>query len=212
MSQTLFDCFPDIAAEWHPEKNGGLSPCRVKPHSNKYAWWRCAYGHEWRAKINNRTSNSATCPYCSGKIPIKGETDFATLYPLLLNEWDFDNNILDPYSIHPYSNQKASWKCARGHKWIARVDHRVNGQGCPVCGGQKPDVGVSDLATMYPDIAVLWDYVRNKGTSPSDYLPFSHKKVHWKCPKGHEWTSSINTVVKSNILKAIPHNAKHAKM
>lgn len=200
MTESLLDLYPDIAAEWHPEKNGELSPDAVKPHSNKYAWWRCARGHEWQTKINNRTSNRSACPYCTGQIPIKGENDFATLYPTLLSEWDFDSNSVDPHNIKPSSNRRVAWKCAHGHKWMARVGHRVSGQGCPICGGFKPEVGVSDLATMYPDVAALWDPMRNEGVSPSEFLPFSHRRAHWKCPKGHEWSSPIDTVVKSHIL------------
>ena len=200
MNNSLFDLYPNIAAEWHPDKNAELSPDQVKPYSNKLVWWRCAHGHEWQTTINNRTFHETGCPYCTGLIPIKGENDFATLYPALLAEWDFDSNDIDPSQIRPYSNRKVAWKCTHGHKWIARVAHRTSGKGCPVCGGLKPEVGVNDLATLYPDVAALWDPVQNDGLSPADFLPSSHRKIHWKCPKGHEWISSIHTVVKSHKL------------
>ena len=57
---------PDIAAQWHPTKNGTLMPVGVLPNSNKKVWWQCAYGHEWFAAINNRTRNCG-CPLCSGR-------------------------------------------------------------------------------------------------------------------------------------------------
>lgn len=37
--------YPEIAQEWHPTKNGDLSPGEVAPHSNQYAWWKCVEGH-----------------------------------------------------------------------------------------------------------------------------------------------------------------------
>ena len=68
----------EIAAEWHPDKNNGLLPSEVLPHSNITVWWQCVFGHEWKAKINNRTSFGNGCPYCAGKVPIIGETDLGT--------------------------------------------------------------------------------------------------------------------------------------
>lgn len=32
------------------------------------------------------------CPYCTGQKVRKGINDFATLYPDLLKEWDWDKN------------------------------------------------------------------------------------------------------------------------
>src|SRR6266567_1070603 len=40
---------PDLAAEWHPTRNGALTPDKVKPRSNLEVWWRCRRNptHEW---------------------------------------------------------------------------------------------------------------------------------------------------------------------
>lgn len=54
---------PELAKEWDYSKNGELTPQCVKPHSNKTVWWKCSNGHEWQAKINNRTNGNG-CPYC----------------------------------------------------------------------------------------------------------------------------------------------------
>ena len=57
---------PDLASQWHPTKNGNLTPIDVKPKSNIAVWWLCDKGHEWKASINNR-AKGAGCPYCSGR-------------------------------------------------------------------------------------------------------------------------------------------------
>ena len=57
--------FPEIAAQWHPTKNKGISPQNVTPYSNKKAWWICEKGHEWQATVINRTRNKTGCPYCA---------------------------------------------------------------------------------------------------------------------------------------------------
>ncbi|MBR6548783.1 MAG: zinc-ribbon domain-containing protein [Clostridia bacterium] len=59
--------FPALATEWHPTKNGTLTPRQVTPNSHKKIWWRCSNGHEWKTSVNNRTSLHRGCPECSKK-------------------------------------------------------------------------------------------------------------------------------------------------
>lgn len=56
--------FPDIAKQWNYEKNGDLKPTQVTYGSGKKVWWKCNYGHEWEASINNRTMGK-NCPHCA---------------------------------------------------------------------------------------------------------------------------------------------------
>jgi len=44
-------------------QNGDLSPDMVLPNSHKIVWWICKEGHEWEARISNR-SNGTGCPFC----------------------------------------------------------------------------------------------------------------------------------------------------
>lgn len=57
---------PALAAEWHPERNGALSPTEVLPQSNMTVWWSCRCGQEWSARIANRAHGSG-CPRCHGR-------------------------------------------------------------------------------------------------------------------------------------------------
>ena len=45
---------PDLAKEWHPTKNGSLTPMDVGPSSHKKVWWIDPLG-EWQARIDKRT-------------------------------------------------------------------------------------------------------------------------------------------------------------
>jgi len=48
---------PELASEWHPTKNGNLTPYDVTFSSGKYAWWKCKEcGHEWESSITNRNN------------------------------------------------------------------------------------------------------------------------------------------------------------
>lgn len=62
----LLSKYPALAKEWHPTKNGSLTPRDVTPGSGKKVWWICGKGHEWEATVNNR-SRGRGCPYCAGK-------------------------------------------------------------------------------------------------------------------------------------------------
>ena len=58
---------PEIAKQWHPEKNGELSPTDVTKGTYKKVWWMCEKKHEWEAIISARTSQGHGCPYCARK-------------------------------------------------------------------------------------------------------------------------------------------------
>ena len=55
---------PEIAAEWHPTKNGNLRPTDFKPKSSEIVWWLCRNGHEWKMSIIHRVNTRSICPIC----------------------------------------------------------------------------------------------------------------------------------------------------
>lgn len=57
---------PNLAKEWHYEKNNELAPTDVLPNSGKKVWWKCAKGHEWQQKIYHR-NNGVNCPVCKSE-------------------------------------------------------------------------------------------------------------------------------------------------
>ena len=54
---------PALAAQWHPTKNGDLTPDQVLPMSNLQVSWRGPCGDEWEARIANRSNGSG----CRGR-------------------------------------------------------------------------------------------------------------------------------------------------
>ena len=60
----LATLFPEIAKEWHPTKNGDLTPDQVTPGANRKVWWRCELGHEFQQVISDRRRRGDRCPYC----------------------------------------------------------------------------------------------------------------------------------------------------
>ena len=50
---------PNLAKQWHPTKNGSLTPKDVTVFSSNQVWWRCANGHEWKAAVPPETAGRA---------------------------------------------------------------------------------------------------------------------------------------------------------
>lgn len=59
--------YPDIAKEWHPQKNGGLRPFDVTYGSGKKVWWICPIGHEYQAIVKDRGQRQSKCPICNSR-------------------------------------------------------------------------------------------------------------------------------------------------
>lgn len=60
----LETCNPTLAAQWHPTKNGEMTPSDVFPKSGKKYWWICPNGHEYQASPLHRSAGT-NCPKCN---------------------------------------------------------------------------------------------------------------------------------------------------
>ena len=190
---SILTTHPEIAKEWHPSLNYGITAADVSRGSNKKIYWLCENGHVWISTPHNRTKNNRKCPYCSGYYLAKGENDLETLYPEIAKEWDYiKNEELKPSDVKSLSTRRVWWICEKGHEWQTDIRHRtIENNGCPYCSGRYHIIGENDLETLYPEIAKQWNYNRNGGSKPLDYKGGSSKKVWWICEKGHEWCVSI---------------------
>lgn len=55
-----------LAKEWHPVKNGEITPSDIFANSNEKVWWLCPVcNHEWEATVTNRNNNKRGCPSCA---------------------------------------------------------------------------------------------------------------------------------------------------
>ena len=190
---------PELKNEWDYEKNSKLGYYMnnyTKGNATK-VWWKCDKGHSYQASINSKTSPKKTgCPYCSGMKVMKGYNDFATLFPNLLKEWDYDKNNeigIKPDELSKGSHNKVWWKCDKGHSYQASIPSRVRGTNCPYCAGNKVLVGFNDLATTHPEMLKKWDYERNEkmGITPNNVSKSYSKKVWWRCENGHSYLREI---------------------
>ena len=202
---SLYNLFPEAAKEWHPTKNGHLTPDLFHKGSEFRAWWKCTKcGYEWQTSIKQRTREKATgCPACSNQILVPGVNDLASTHPFLAKEWHpTKNGDLTPQQIISGMSKKFWWKCSEcGHEWAATITHRkFSHSGCPKCSHKKSaekrrstllkrNGGITD-----PQLMREWDYERNYPLTPQDFTAASSKKVWWKCSKcGYNWQSAISS-------------------
>ena len=115
----------------------------------------------------------------------------AEVHPELASEWSEKNLMLTPDDITFGSNKKVWWKGACGHEWQTSVKARSSGEKCPICSGARVIAGINDLATLEPLLAKQWSK-KNK-IKPTEVSIGSHKKVIWRCEKGHEWKAAVKS-------------------
>lgn len=184
---------PDLAAQWHPAKNGGLDPADIPLGSRYKAWWVCEKGHEWRAMVKTRAINGTGCPVCANRRLNPGENDLAATHPGLAAQWHpTRNGSLKPNDVVAGTRRKVWWVCDKGHEWQAAVISRVSGTGCPVCAGKVVVPGENDLASGFPVVAAQWHPARNGTLSPDSVSPYSNRKVWWCCELGHEYQAAVS--------------------
>ena len=128
---------PELAAEWHPTKNGDLKPSEIGVGNEYKAWWIYPYDDsetgrhfdfEWQARVDNRHNQRMRgergVPFLSGERIWPGYNDLASKRPDLAEEWDYERNKgiknkygeqLFPSNVGVKSNKKVWW-----HKFVEK--------------------------------------------------------------------------------------------
>jgi hypothetical protein len=129
VSETL----PEIASQWHPDKNGKWTPSNVLADSERTIWWRTdCCGHEWPESPRSRDGGSRwRCSQCSTVLGSLAWHD-----PGLAAEWS-PENPKTAWQVRPHANTPfvPEWVCATDptHVWQAPLSGRSNGAECPEC-------------------------------------------------------------------------------
>lgn len=131
---------PELAAIWHPTKNGDLTAENTPINYRKPLWWKSVQccGTEWQEDITERTLGRRPqagrgryyCPECECVWGSLAWND-----PELAAEWHPDNE-LTAWHVKPFSNGgPVKWRCSvdPSHEWEATVVERSSGRLCPHC-------------------------------------------------------------------------------
>ncbi len=166
----------------HPEiakEADGWDPRKYTYASNTKLSWKCKLGHKFfatPANRNKKNNKGTNCPYCSGNKVKSSFNDLATTHPELAMEaygWD-------PKKFSQGSDSIKKWICVKKHIYNSAIKNRTLGKGCPICVNKKVLKGFNDLATTHPELAK-----EAYGWDPTKVIAGSHKKLKWKCLKGH---------------------------
>lgn len=169
---------PDLSAQ-----ADGWDPTTLVAGSKARKQWRCEAGHAWTASVSERARRNSGCPRCANRSDPRRQGRLDVANP----EVAAQAHGWDPSTLTAGSSQKRSWRCAYGHVWEARVNHRTRGTDCPVCTKRVIIPGVNDLATTHPALAaqaIGWDpRLLGSGTP---------QKKLWRCELGHDWTARVD--------------------
>lgn len=125
-----------LATQWHPTKNGLVTPANVTSKSAHLAWWQCKNGHEWRARVNNRSAGSQcmVCYRASKSVPPVGRS-VAEVSPVVAAQWHpTKNGDRTAQNTNAGSRIPAWFFCNNDHEWQARPRDRVaRGTRCKQC-------------------------------------------------------------------------------
>ncbi len=139
-SPSIREADPELAAIFHPTRNGDLAPDNTPINYREPLWWKSVQccGHEWQEEIGPRTLGRRPqggrghnyCPRCES-----AWGSLAWLDPELAAEWHPDNE-LTAWHVKPFSGGVvAKWRCSVNatHEWEASVIDRSSGRLCPHC-------------------------------------------------------------------------------
>jgi hypothetical protein len=107
----------------------------------------------------------------------------------LLDEWDYERNgPTDGYSN--FGRKKVWWICKRdsSHRWLAVLNNRAKGTGCPYCAGRlaSKENALSNHSKIVSEI-----HPKNGSVDASKITQFSSQKLWWLCSENHEWKATV---------------------
>jgi len=194
---------PVLAQEWHPTKNGNLTPNSIMSGYTKKVWWLCSKKHAWEMSVINRTRHGKNCPKCNPRKNAKQKDSLrqtTTKNPELLR------------FLHPTKNGNPQpellefketywWLCPFNHAWTAKPRTLLSHKNsfCPACAGREVDLSTHSLTKTHPQIAAQWHPTQNLPLTPDMVTHGSSKKATWLCDeKSHEWNAFIYARTGSN--------------
>jgi hypothetical protein len=208
-SNCLATVAPKLAREWHPTKNGTLTPRDVTRGSTRRVWWRCAKDamHVWQSSVGGRGGASGYgCPFCAG-VRVTPTTSLAALHPEIAKSWHpTKNGSLTPKDVKSHTDQPIWWTCILGHVWQRSPARQLRHGACPFCSGHSVAKD-NCLRTLYPALAREWHPTKNGEATPDTVTARTERRVWWQCGRDprHLWESSIHSRTNRDPPTGCPH-------
>jgi hypothetical protein len=192
----LQDLYPEVAKEWNHEKNT-LKLSDITFGSGRKVWWKGACGHEWQAKVANRTTLKNGCYYCKSTSVVRDENRLSLRFPIIAAELHpSENGNIKASEIAFGSTKQLWWLGNCGHEFFTSPNRRTsNDIGCIICNGTINDG--NRLSSNASHLIKDWCTDKNGNLKPENISINSSKCVWWydsKC--GHSWKDFISARVK----------------
>ncbi|WP_170472913.1 zinc-ribbon domain-containing protein [Ruegeria arenilitoris] len=135
---------PDMAAVWHPKRNGEATPENTKAGSGIKRWWLCSQNpdHEWQQtpdKLQHHLPDNF-CPHCREE----RNPPLASTHPEIARMWHpTKNGKVTPDDVKSGSSTYRWWVCPENqrHEWENSPSNLANPNRklgyCPFCTGRR---------------------------------------------------------------------------
>lgn len=221
---SILNTHPQIASEWLYPVGEHLGRVDITPDSCAFnshlrVKWKCigdptglseACGHEYEAKISDRTAKKHGCPRCktfvSGQVKRKkAVVNYGSVqdHPVLNKEFrrilNPDRQHLTSADISLESNYLVEWECSLhpGTLIKASASSRLRAEhedgsitGCDLCGREKRRISAQErgversgtLTQFYPVLAKEWvACIEDPRRTADNTSPGSNLQVKWQC-------------------------------
>ncbi|WP_270473687.1 zinc-ribbon domain-containing protein [Holdemanella porci] len=195
-SQTFKERYPEL--EQYYAKDNDLPFEKAVISDTTPRNWICEHGHEFEDSFYKIHKRGYRCPYCESVKALQGFNDFAHFHPDLAQDYDVEKNGNKASEV-TVSNRLVYFKCKEGHSFKRSIIQHIQLNGkCPVCNRRLLQKGVNDLATIYPEIVLFWDYEKNE-KRPDEVFATLPNKYFFICSNGHHFECTLKELVENNF-------------
>lgn len=159
--------YPEVAKEWHPERNGAITPNMVSYGCNEKFWWLCPKcKNEWLAVVASRTTRGRGCPVCgrnSLALKLKKKNE------VFVEQLKLANPNLEPLEDYKTTHENILIRCkVCGHEWPAAPANLLRGRDCPKCSRAR------GIAKMTETKRTYWRMKKQNAENAKKSKFFSH--------------------------------------
>ncbi|NUP12481.1 MAG: zinc-ribbon domain-containing protein [Polyangiaceae bacterium] len=202
-SASLAATFPAIAAQWHPSKNGTVTPGDVEPSSTRLVYWQCSNdpNHVSVMAVRDRLARPG-CSRCGTGHRAGPTSSLSARYPEVAACWHpTKNDALTPDDVTPGSARLVWWRCPSdpAHAFRASILNVVRSRvsasrGCAACARSTRSTSRS-LALLRPELAAEWHPTRNRDLCATRVGALSDVTVWWQCTRdpSHAWRATVRS-------------------
>ena len=169
---------PEIIDHW--SKKNGRGPETCTENLQKYFWFTCKEGHQYRQLLQEALDSEYDCPVCAGEMIVEGVNTLLDTDPELASELS-PNETKKPTELTKSYRYKALWRCpvCGGDYRYPVAERQLNDESCPYCNQDRLLYGFNTLSDTHPLIAAQYDPSNDKPIS--SIRKSSTRVVRWIC-------------------------------